>query len=409
MKKSRFLPFVLIIGITMLFSLNLYSQDWPGWRGPNRDAKVVGFKAPASWPAQLTKVWQTSVGLSDASVSYVAGKLFLNVKQETNEVALCLDAATGNKIWSTVLNPAPVITGGPASHPGPRSTPEIAGGKVFLLGAGGIFTCLDAATGKIIWQNTSYSEVPQFFTSFSPLVVGDKVVVNLGGHNNGVVLAFDAANGNKIWQLEGQPSTYASPVLMKIGKENIIVLQSETDLLGISVDGKQLWKVPTPGQQRFYNAATPVINGADVIIAGQGLGTRSIKIQKSGDAYNTTENWVNSALGVSFNTPVLKDGFLYGQESGQGKLYCLNASTGATCWTDSLKHDRFSSLLDLGKVLLSLPASAGELLFFEPNPKSLVELAKYKVAETPTYSHPLVIGNKIIIKEKELLTCWSVQ
>ena len=408
MKTSRILKIVILICLPLLIVSCNQSLDWSGWRGANRDAKVVGFKAPATWPAELTKVWQQPVGLCDASPVIAENKLYLHVKQDSSEIALCLDAATGEQIWKENLNPAPEVTGGARNHPGPRSTPTVSGGKVFMLGAGGIFTCLNAETGELIWKNEDYIEVPQFFTSVSPLVVDEKCVVHLGGHDNGEIVAFNTENGEIIWNLEGEPCTYSSPVLMTIDKEEILVIQTETDLLGLSLDGKSLWKIPTPGERRFYNSSTPIIDGQNVIVAGQGSGTKSFKIEKSGDEYLFSENWINPDFSVSFNTPVLKDGYLFGNEASFGKLFCLNATTGETCWADTTKHNRFASTLDLGKVIFSLPAS-GNIVIFEPNPEKFVETAVYKVAETEVYSHPLIVGNNIFVKDKEMLTCWLIE
>ena len=390
-----------------LFSCN-QAQNWPGWRGENRDDKVENFKAPNPWPDQLTQIWQKEVGLGDASVSMINGKLYLCVKEESDEVALCLDAQTGDQIWKTVLNIAPVITGGPSTHPGPRSTPMAANGKVYTLGAGGFINCLDANTGKVIWKNESFTEVPVFFTGMSPLVVDNLCIAQLGGHDHGVVVAFNEDNGDIVWKLEGQPTTYASPVLMTIGGDQIIVLQTETNVIGVSKDGKLLWKIPTPGEQRFYNATTPIIDGDNVIVCGQGVGTKSFKIEKSGDSYTYSENWQNPDFGGSFNTPVLKDGYLYGNEARFGRLYCLNASTGATCWNDSVNHNRFASTLDLGDYILSLPAT-GNIIIFKPDTDKYVETKVYKAADTEVYAHPLIVGDKIYVKDKEMLTCWSVK
>jgi outer membrane protein assembly factor BamB len=406
MKKSESFKKWLLLSLAMFLFSGIQSQNWPGWRGENRDGKVTGFILPDSWPGQLKQVWQEKVGLGDASVSFVDGKLYLNVKQDSDEVALCLDAASGKTEWRIALNQAPEVTGGARTHPGPRSTPTVENGKVYLIGAVGKLNCLDGKTGKVIWKNENFSEVPQFFAAMSPLVYEGKCIAHLNGKENGTVVAFNAENGEIVWTLKGEPSTYSSPLLMKVGNEEIIVLQTETDVIGISKTGSLLLKIPTPGEQRFYNSSTPVIDGQNIIVCGQGKGTKSYKIEKSGDKYSFTEKWTNPEYGTSFNTPVLKDGFLYGQEARLGKLYCLNAVSGKTCWADTTAHNRFASVLDLGKTLLSLPAT-GNMLFFEPNPEKYVPKMKYKVAETEVYAHPLVVGDKIYVKEQELLTCWQ--
>lgn len=407
MKMSKMKRKWFLLGLALFVFWGAQSQNWPGWRGENRDAKVTGFTTPNVWPDQLIQVWQQKVGLGDASVSMVDGNLFLNVKQDADEVALCLDVATGKTIWRTVLNPAPEVTGGARSHPGPRSTPTVADGRVYLIGAGGMFNCLDAKTGKILWKNETFTEVPQFFAAMSPLVVDGKCIVHLNGHENGAIVAFNAASGETLWTLK-EPGTYSSPLLMKIGMEEIVVLQTETDVVGISKEGSLLWKIPTPGEQRFYNSTTPIVRGQNVIICGQGKGTKSFRIEKKGDTFSFTENWVNPEFGGSFNTPVLKDGNLYGHEARLGKLYCLNAETGKTCWADTTSHNRFASILDLGNVILSLPAN-GKIIVFEPNPEMYVQKAIYKIAETEVYAHPLVVNDRIFVKEQEMLTCWSVK
>jgi outer membrane protein assembly factor BamB len=273
-----------LLVIILLVATITQGQNWPGWRGENRDDKVTGFKLPNVWPSQLNQIWQQKVGLGDASIAFVDGKLFLNIKQDANEVALCLDAASGKTVWSTILNSAPEVTGGAKSHPGPRSTPTVKNGKVYLIGAGGKLNCLDAKTGKLIWKNESFTEVPVFFAAMSPLVTEGKCIAHLNGKENGTVVAFNADNGEIVWTLKGEPSTYSSPLLMKVGNEEIIVLQTETDVIGISKKGSLLWKIPTPGEQRFYNSSTPVIDGQNIIVCGQGKGTKSFKIEKTGES-----------------------------------------------------------------------------------------------------------------------------
>ena len=410
MKTSEFFKtMVFILFIAILFSCTKHTNtDWPEWRGPNRDGKVTAFETPSVWPDNLKKVWQTEVGLSNSSPVMVGEKIYLHVKQDSSEVALCLNKTNGNILWKTILNPAPEVTGGASLHPGPRSTPAVAGGKVFLLGTGGIFSCLDAETGKVLWKVEKYTEVPRFYTAASPLVVDNQCFIHLGGSEDGVIISFDVNNGGEIWKLEGEPCTYSSPILMNIGNEEILVVQTETDVLGLTLQGKELFRIPTPAERRFYNSTTPVIIGTNIVIAGRGSGTWSYKIEKSGETFSFTQNWNNPEFGGSFNTPVLKNGFLYGNEGRLGKLYCINASTGATCWSDTVTYNRFASTLDLGKVLLSLPAN-GKLIIYKPNPEKYDELKIYPVSESETYAHPLLEGKNIYIKNENDLTCWLVE
>ena len=408
MKKFKLIALLLFGCIFLANIADVNGQNWSGWRGNNRNGTVTGFIKPSTWPAQLNKVWESKVGQADASPVMANNQIFLHVKQDTTEVALCIDAVTGKEIWKTVLNPSPNITGPAIGHPGPRSTPFIDNGKLYTLGTSGIVTCLDIKTGKVIWKNDSYtSEVPQFYTACSPLVFGGKCIVQLGGRTKGVIVAFDANSGKEIWKLEGEPTTYSSPALM-IANKNMMLVQSETDLLGVSTDGKLLWKIPTPVQRMFSNATSPVYDGQNIIVTGQGSGTKLYSVAKVGNIWDNKVLWENKELGASFATPLLKNGFLYGNEAKSGSLFCLNAKTGEKCWVDATPLNRFASILDLGEVLVCLPAT-GQLIFFEPSGKAYIELAKYKVAETEVYSEPLIVGNKIFVKDKEMLTCWSLK
>ncbi|MCG6190514.1 PQQ-binding-like beta-propeller repeat protein [Maribellus maritimus] len=399
-----------VTGICVLFFVVLagQAQDWPGWRGKNRDAKVGNFIAPGKWPDGLNKIWEVNVGLGDASVSSGDGKLYLLTEQDGQHVALCINQDTGNEIWKTMLHPSVTLEGGGASHPGPRTTPEVQNDKVYTLGTGGELFCLDAATGKIIWKNLAYKEVPKFYPSMSPLIVDGMCVAHLNGHDNGTIVAFNADNGTIIWELKGEPATYASPVLMTVDDEAIMVFQTETHVIGLSKKGDLLWKISTPGEQRFYNSATPVIDGRNVIVCGQGIGTKSFKIEKTGNTWSTSENWHNSEFGGNYNTPVLNDGFLFGHEARMGKAYCIETKNGESAWSDDNSNHRFMATLDLGDHILSMSAN-GKILIFEANSEKYNEVAAYNVSDTEVYATPLVTGAEIYVKNKEMLTRWEIK
>ena len=384
------------------------AQDWPQWRGPNRDDRIAGFQAPETWPAQLKAVWKVTVGAGDATPALVGDRLYVFTREGANEVLRCLDAASGKEIWSDKY-PARAVTGAPARHPGPRSSPAVAQGKVITLGVGGVLSCLNAADGALVWRNTGYTgAVPQFFTGMSPIVCDDVVVAHLGGQNQGALVAFDLATGAEKWKWTAGGPSYSSPVLMSVDDTKTLLVQTERNLVGVGLaDGKVLWQVATPAQRRFYNAATPIVDGTTVIFTGQGAGTRAIKVQKEGDGFAVQELWSNAEVGTGFNTPVLKDGLLYGL-SDRGNLFCLRAADGTTAWTDATRRRNFGSVLDAGAVLLALPAN-GELLVFKPTDKAYEEVARYKVAEKEVCAHPVVAGRHIYVQDLDSIALWSLE
>lgn len=408
MKTTSIFLFVLFLFVHLTMTGFIPIREGNGWRGPNRDGKVEKFVLPDQWPGQLEQVWKTQVGLGDASPVLFDGKLYLHTRKGESEVALCIEAASGRILWEEINNSAPEVTGGASTHPGPRSTPAIGLGKVYNLGAGGYFTCRDANSGKLIWETGAYtSEVPQFFVGCSPLIVREMVIVHLNGKENGKVVAFNAESGEEIWSLKGEAATYSSPVIMK-AFDDMLVIQGETDLIGVSISrGDLLWKYPTPAATRFYNSSTPVVDGSVIYIAGQGTGVRAIRVEPGSSGYSTEELWHNPAAGVSFNTPVLRNGYLYANEARFGNIFCLNAHSGEISWSDTVKYNRFASMLDLGPVMATLPAT-GQLVFFKPEPGTYSQVVGYKVAETEVYAHPVIDGKRIFVKDKEHLTCWHL-
>jgi len=401
------------VGLLLLFALLLstgcvFSQDWPQWRGPNRDGRVTGFIVPEQ-PPSLTKVWSVPVGFGDATPALVGERLYTFTRQGDEEVTTCLSVADGSKVWEERYAAA-VVTGPAARHPGPRSSPAVAEGKVVTLGVAGVVSCLDAGTGALAWRKDPFPNVvPAFFTAMSPVIVDGMAIAHLGGQGNGALIAFDLASGEVKWQWTAEAAEYGSPVVATIAGTRQVVTMSEKSLIGVSVaDGALLWQIPFEPVRRSYNAATPIVDGDVVIYAGSGRGTHAVRIEKQGDAFAPVEVWANADVAPQFATPVLQGGLLFGLSDG-GNLYCLNAQTGATAWVDANQVDRggFGAILDLGEVIVALP-SGGELIAFAPTADAYTEMARLKVADTATYAHPVIAGNRVFVKDEGSVTLFTL-
>lgn len=467
--------------ITSLGAACVGAQDWPQWRGANRDARS-DFKAPQTWPGELNQKWKVTVGDGVATPALAGDRLYVFSRQDGSEITRCLSAADGKELWQEKYES--LGASGPAqSFSGPRSSPAVAGGKVVTVGVRGMISCLDAASGKKIWRKDDFQAWPSFFPSSSPMIINGLAIAQLGGRDNGALVAYDLNTGEQKWKWTGSSPAYASPALMTLNGAKLILAQTETKLIAVNVaDGKQVWESAPgagegrgPGGQgagggrgmgggRDYKAATPIVDGQTVVIAGRG--TKALKLEKNGDQVSAKEIWTVPDKSVQFSTPVLKNGLLYGL-APNNDLFCINARDGKVAWTAPFPGQSarpgagpraaaglplfqptvtglpqaepgrprgpgrpggpggpggpaggrrgggmgggagYGSIVDAGNVLMAL-TPAGQLVVFEPGDKEFKQLASYKVAAGQTHAYPVASGNRIFIKDRDSLTLWTV-
>jgi outer membrane protein assembly factor BamB len=308
------------------------SQDWPQWRGPNRDARASGFNAPESWPKELTQKWKVTVGDGVATPAVVGDRVFVFSREGENEVIRCLKAENGEQIWQDQYE-AESPRGGASRYPGPRSSPAVADGKVVTLGVQGALCCYDAQTGKQLWRKDEFdNEVPMFNVGSSPIIVDSVVVAQLGGEDNGGIVGYDLASGEEKWRWEEDYPAYSSPVQMTIDGKKVVVAVTNENLVAIGAnDGKTVWEIPYQQGGR-YNTITPIVVGDTLIVAGPGSGLTGLKITGEGDDSDAERVWRNDENSLQFSSPVLKDGLLFGLTSA-GQLFCVNTQSGETAWS----------------------------------------------------------------------------
>jgi outer membrane protein assembly factor BamB len=387
------------------------AQDWPQWRGPNRDGKLSAFTAPQTWPKELTQKWKVAVGVGDSSPALVDSKLYAFGRQGDNETISCIDTVSGKVLWQDTYPAQFVVTGASARHPGTRSTPVVVDGKLCVLGVGGILSCLDAATGKVVWRKQSAADYQEtearFESSMSPIVVDGMCLVYVGGKGKGAIVAFDLATGQPKWKYAGDSPSPSSPVIATIDGVSQIVTINENGAIGVSLaDRTLLWQVPF--KARPVNSTTPVVDGQMVYVTGQNVGTLAIKVAKADGKFTATTVWTNNEAqaGSGFTTPVLRDGVLFGYAAG--KLACLSAKDGKVLWADTTDRGRSAAIVDGGSCLIALGLN-GELSVYRPSDKEFAELAHYKVGEPEIWAHPIIAGKNIFIRDKESVALWSME
>jgi outer membrane protein assembly factor BamB len=464
---------VFVCCAVLICASAVLAQDWPQWRGANRDAKVDGFKAPASWPGKLTQAWKITVGVdSCATPALVGDKLYVFTRQDANEVILCLNAATGKELWRDGYV-AVTVTGAPASHPGPRSSPAVVNGKVVTFGVGGVLSCWDTNSHKLLWRKDEFQGVwPQFYTGMSPVITDGLCIGHFGGPNNTAVVAYDMTTGNRKWAWPSPAGpSYASPNIMTVSNTKMVVVMTETNIVGLKIaDGTLQWEIPYAGSgMSGMNTCTPIVDGATIYYGGSTRGISASTIKKDGDKFVVAELWpANMDNSTQYNTPVLKNGLLYGL-SQSGSYFCVDAKTGKTAWTQSASTSTpasggramgllnspgdnfvivpaamgggggrggmgggggggrggmgggrggggmgggggFGSIVDAGSFLIGL-TSPGKMVIFQPSDKEYKELAGYQVTEgnAQVYAYPVVSGNRIYIRDQTTLALWTIE
>lgn len=385
------------------------SADWPQWRGPARDGVAVTFSAPASWPAQLTKRWQATVGLGHASPVVVGNRVIVHTRQGDREVVAAYDLATGKPLWHNGVDAPYTMNQAAIGHgPGPKSTPAVADGRVFTLGISGIFSAHDLATGKLLWRKPAPPAPPEFGTATSPIVDGSSVVAFLGGSGGGALTSMDVATGAIKWRWAGDGPGYTSPVLVTLGGTRQMITQSQNRLIGIAAaDGQLLWEVPlkTPYEQ---NSVTPLVLNELVISAGLENPTTAYRIVPgSNKGWSVTPVWRNDQVTMYMSSPAANTSTIFGlSNKNRGQFFALDAASGKTLWLGKGRTAENASIVRAGNYLL-LATTDGELIVSRASATAFEEVKRYTLAESAMWAHPAFAGRTIVAKDVDQLIVWT--
>ncbi len=396
--------------LMLLFASRLYAQDWPQWRGPNRDGVIASFREPAVWPESLTQKWRIDVGLGYATPLVVGNRIYVFARQNENEVLMALDSATGKAIWQTgypatfKLNPAAARHG-----QGPKSTPTFAAGKLYTLGMTGIVSAFDAATGKQLWQKPAPAVEPLYHTGMSPLVEAGLVIVHVGGHNQGALTAFDAATGQVKWSWNGDGPSYASPIAVDIDGTRQVVTFTQEKLVGVSArTGELLWQRPFTTRST-QNTITPIVYGQTLIVSGLDKGITAFKVLKRDNQWLTENVWENTEVSLYMTNGVVVRDALFGMSSkNSGQYFAVDAKTGKTLWTSEPRQATNAAIVRAGDLLFMLEEDA-ELIVARGSVSGFQPLKRYTVADGATWAQPVISGNRLLVKDVSKLTLWSIE
>jgi outer membrane protein assembly factor BamB len=342
--------------------------------------------------------------------------------EEGAEVVLCLDLQTGKENWRSEPYPVSFKPWVDANFPWPRSTPTVADGRVFTLGITEVLSCFDAKTGKLLWRKEC-KPLPSDpgagrghkYGGLSPLVVDGLCIVHVsrfGGDKTGGVRAFDVVTGEVKWCHEDDngPSS-GSPILVDLAGERQVVLFAEFGkLIGVSAaTGKKLWDVQGGPLGLFGGYDTPLPYKDLLIFSGAEGSPRAIRLEKGDKGITPKDIWSARGLPLYYNSPVLAGDLLFGMSTRkQGCFFCLDAKSGTTLWDSDGRQGAYASILNAGSVLLFL-TEKGRLLVLRPSATAYEAIAEYKVSDTDTHAHPVLLGDRILIKDATTLKSFRIE
>jgi outer membrane protein assembly factor BamB len=385
------------------------AQDWPQWRGPGRDGLISAFREPASWPMTLTKRWNVDVGTGYATPLVVGDRLYVFTRQGENEVITAFDAASAKVLWRTSY-PAPFkMNPATAPHgPGPKSTPTFAANRLFTLGISGIVTAFDATTGRQIWQKPAGPVEPLYHTAMSPLVVGNLVILHVGGHDNGALTAFDAATGDVRWSWNGDGPAYGSPLLFDLSGTPQVVTFTQKYFVGVSLEGgKLLWRRPftTPSTT---TSQTPLLYKDMVIETGRDNGVTAFRAVPRSGEWATNNVWHTDEVSTHMSDAVAIDGVLFGlSHLNSGQYFALDLETGKVLWKSDARQANHAAIARAGNTIFSLEDDS-ELVVIRFNKERFEPVTRYKVATSETWTQPVISGNRIFVKDVSSVTLWTI-
>jgi outer membrane protein assembly factor BamB len=392
--------------ITLLLSLAvpLLAADWPQWRGPNRDGISAETGLLAAWPSGGPKViWRISgLGVGYSSFSIVNGRMYTQGQRGNQEFVLALDVKTGSKVWETPTSRNFENDRGS----GPRGTPTFDNGKLYAMTGEGTVVCLDAATGKVLWQMDSVKKfgatIPHWGYSESPLIDGDRVIVMPGGRGASLV-SLDKRTGELQWKTGDDYAGYSSAILADVNGSKQVIALSGLSAFGVQEStGELLWRYGKIANN-VANIATPIYkDGAVFLSSAYDTGCALLKLNPKG----MQEVYFNRDMMNHYSSSVLVDGTLYGYSNSN--LVAMDFKTGKQLWKN--RSVGKGSVTYADKRLYAL-GEDGMVGLIEASPAAYHEVSRfeYQKGSLPSWS-PLVISDgRLFLRDQDNLTSYDIK
>lgn len=379
--------------------------DWPQWRGPNRDGISKESGLLKQWATEGPPlVWKaTGAGGGYSSFAVAGGRIYTMGLRGTREYVIAFDVATGKEVWATAHGGAFRNDRGD----GPRGTPTVDGTTLYALGGNGDLSAIDVKTGRIVWTMNVLEKFGgsniTWGISESPLVIGEKVLVNPGGPGASIV-ALNKKDGALIWKSQSDRSGYSSAIPVKVGDTTQVVFFTHQRAVGLDLkDGKLLWEYGRAAND-VANVATPVVRGNRVFISSDyGTGAGLLEIKADGKA---EEIYFTKDMRNHHSSSILIGDHLYGFSSGI--LTAMNFDTGKVAWKD--RSVGKGSLVYADGNLYALSEN-GVVGLIEATPDGYREKGRFRITQNslPTWTHPVVAGGRLYLRDQDTIYAYDVR
>ena len=418
------------IAFSVVLSLAVMAEDWPQWRGQNRDAVLHERGSVAAFSnGQIARRWSVPLGSGYSGPTVVDGLVYvtdLSPEDRSTQIerVLCFKADDGTLVWSHSY-PAPYTIDYKA---GPRASVTVHDGKAISVGAMGHLKCFDAATGNVLWEhdlNTQYEiRMPAWGIAAAPLVHGDLVIQVVAGSGNACVVAFDLSTGDERWRAIDEKAGYSAPILIRQGDQDVVVCWTGESVSGLAPEtGKVLWRVPMASRNMPIGVATPAVRGEHLFVSSFYDGSLLIRLDQ--DQPGAQQVWHRvgidekntDALHCMISSPLIKGDCIYGVDS-YGELRCLDLKSGDRIWEDltavprarwatiHIMRDADRELMfnDQGQLILATLTPQG---FQEHCRADLIKptLFQLRRRDGVTWAHPAVANGHIFARSDQELVC----
>lgn len=401
-----------VLATTLACSTLVAAEDWPGWRGKNRDGKSSETGLLDRWPRGGPRLaWSIDgIGNGYSTPSVAAGRIYLMGGSSKREQVIALNEADGQKLWSTPIGP--IGSGG--GYAGPRSTPTLDGNSLYSLASGGELACLDVKTGKVRWQvnlKDDFRGSPGgWMYSESVLIDGPNVICTPGG-SNATIVALAKKSGKLVWKGTAKGSNqaqYASHIVANFGKSKQYITFLSGALTAFDArNGKMLWSYARSANGTANCSSAIYADGHVFSASGYGTGGGTVKLTSNRQGVDAKELFFSRDIVNHHGGVVLVDGYIYG--TNERSLVCLDFLTGKLQWKERCVGKGSIAFAD-GH--LYVRSESGPVALVEASPSSYVEKGRFDQPERSgeaAWPHPVIANGKLYLRDQEKLFAYNIQ